>query len=94
MNRAQATAALKKVIDPELGIDVVTLGFVRRLEAKPGGRIDLAMTLTSPLCPLRREIKEQVRQALQRAGAREVVIRLEFDPPWQPPPAVKALLGL
>ena len=93
MTRDQAMRALKKVIDPELGIDVVTLGFIRELTVKADGRVDLVMTLTSPLCPLRQEIKNQVRQALADAGAGDVSITLEFDPPWQPPPAVKALLG-
>jgi metal-sulfur cluster biosynthetic enzyme len=94
MNREQATRALAKVIDPELGIDVVTLGFIRRLDVASDGEVKLVMTLTSPLCPMRQEIKGQVSQALKRAGASAVKISLEFDPPWQPPPAAKALLGL
>lgn len=94
MKREQAMRALAKVIDPELGVDIVTLGFIRRLTVTPAGQVDLVMTLTSPLCPMRQEIKGQVSQALKQAGASAVRVSLEFDPPWQPPPAAKALLGL
>ena len=92
----QVLDALRGVIDPELGLDVVALGLVYGVVAA-GGRVRVQLTMTSPACPLGEAI---VRDAEQRIGALpgvEVVrIDLVWDPPWSPAlmsPSAREALG-
>jgi len=75
---------LKKVIDPEIGIDVVSLGFIYDIKVK-GNDIKITMTLSSPGCPLASyilsNIEEQIKEKLKDY---KVNIDLTFDPPWSP----------
>ena len=50
MNDPAILAALKEVLDPELGINIVDLGLIYRADWTPAG-IEVAMTLTAPTCP-------------------------------------------
>lgn len=52
--------ALKKAIDPELGISVVDLGLIKKIEVKKDV-VKILMTVTSPYCPLTEYLKEEVR---------------------------------
>lgn len=76
--------ALSSVIDPDLGINIVDLGFVRRVDLDDG-RLELQLTLTNPFCPLTSVIADQVRTAVAEAGiASDLHIAWAFDPPWTP----------
>ncbi|MBI2984559.1 MAG: metal-sulfur cluster assembly factor [Candidatus Kerfeldbacteria bacterium] len=76
--------ALKTCRDPELGIDVVSLGLIYGLEITPQ-KIIVIMTLTTPGCPLVPYFRHQLMAAVQRAsGIEHVDIMLTFDPPWHP----------
>lgn len=78
-------AALKHVLDPELGINVVDLGLVYRIQVE-GTRALIVMTMTSPTCPLADYLKELVTQAvLERVpDVSDVEIAIEWEPPWDP----------
>jgi metal-sulfur cluster biosynthetic enzyme len=88
--------ALRVVIDPELGHNIVDLGFVYDISVT-GGAVRITMTATTPGCPAIRFLKEGVANAAVRVpGVRGVDIVLTFDPPWAPAriaPAVRASLG-
>jgi metal-sulfur cluster biosynthetic enzyme len=77
--------ALRRVNDPELGISIVDLGLVYRAERGPDG-IAVALTMSTPTCPLSELMLEEAREALRDtfpdAGAIEV--SLVWDPPWSP----------
>lgn len=76
--------ALAQVLDPESGIGIVDMGFVRSLEPLPGGwRVRL--TLTSAACPMTELIVDEITDALLalQPGA-EVDVQLEWEPPWDP----------
>jgi len=60
--------ALRKVQDPELGRDIVTLQMVKQVTVEPD-RIALSIDLTTPACPLKEDIERDVRAALSEAGA-------------------------
>lgn len=76
--------ALRKVIDPEVGMDVVTLGMIRRVEIDEEGKAEVKMVLTAPFCPLASYLVEQVRQATaQVPGVQEAQVTL-LDEPWDP----------
>src|ERR671938_900530 len=68
-----ALDALKKVIDPELRRDLVTLNMVKDLKVE-GGAVSLQVELTTPACPLKDTIGKDVEAALRGAGATRVDI--------------------
>lgn len=76
---------LRKVVDPELGANIVDLGLVYRIEPTPE-RVLVEMTMTSPACPMGDMIMDDVNAALAAAlpeGCR-LDIRLVWEPPWDP----------
>ena len=94
---ARVRDALREVIDPELGINVVDLGLVYRIEAEPD-RLSVAMTMTTPACPLGEHLAAQAEAAIRLAAPQiaEVQVRLVWDPPWSPDlmsPDAKRRLG-
>lgn len=72
---------LKTVMDPELHIDIVSLGLIYKTEVK-GKKIKVTMTLTTPGCPLAPEIDRLVRQALKPLGEYEIELELVWEPAW------------
>jgi metal-sulfur cluster biosynthetic enzyme len=75
-------SALQTVIDPEIGIDIVNLGFIYDVSID-GDRVDVAMTLTIKGCPMHATLKKQAEEAiLNNTDAKEVDVRLVFEPPW------------
>ena len=82
--RARVLEALRGVIDPELGLNVVDLGLVYGLEIKDG-HVRLQLTMTTPACPLGEQI---VRDAEDRVfaleGVNDVNVDLVWEPPWSP----------
>lgn len=85
-------AALKTVIDPEIHIDVWTLGLIYDIKTGEDG-IDILMTLTTPFCPYGNKIVSGVENALKKFGV-EVRVELTFEPQWQPPEDIKIALGI
>ncbi len=77
-------AALKNVYDPELGVNVVDLGLIYDVE-QHGGKITVAMTMTTPGCPLHESMLRGVGDALNGVpGVERVEVRLVWDPVWTP----------
>ncbi|MBX6765818.1 MAG: metal-sulfur cluster assembly factor [Actinomadura rubrobrunea] len=74
--------ALKDVVDPELGINVVDLGLVYGVHLAEDG-VTLDMTLTSAACPLTDVIEDQAASALEGV-VKDVRINWVWLPPWGP----------
>ena len=87
-NVADVEEAMRDVVDPELGINVVDLGLVYGLDVTEGdtGKTALIdMTLTSAACPLTDVIEDQSRTALVGAGlVSDIKINWVWNPPWGP----------
>jgi metal-sulfur cluster biosynthetic enzyme len=85
---ADLEEAMRDVVDPELGINVVDLGLVYGLGVEQGekGKVALIdMTLTSPACPLTDVIEDQTLAALVGTGlVNEIKITWVWNPPWGP----------
>ncbi len=77
------TEAMKDVVDPELGINVVDLGLVYDVHLDEGTNCVLDMTLTSAACPLTDVIMDQTNAALEGI-VNEVTINWVWMPPWGP----------
>lgn len=75
--------AMKDVIDPELGINVVDLGLIYDMTIESDDVAVLDMTLTSAACPLQDVIEDQTRQALAELVS-DVRINWVWIPPWGP----------
>lgn len=89
--------ALRAVIDPEVGIDVVSLGLVYEA-TREGDRARVVMTMTTPACPLGEVIVDDARTAVESLvpGIRHADIELVFEPAWTPErmsPEARAQLG-
>ena len=73
-------AALQdRFIDPDLGVNVVDLGFIRRAGIEDG-TASLVMTLTSPACPLTKVIEDQARTAVVGTLAARAEDRMDLEP--------------
>jgi metal-sulfur cluster biosynthetic enzyme len=81
-DREELLDALRLVIDPELGIDVVSMGLIRRI-ALEGEVARVEMTLSTPGCPVGPMLVSEVEEAARRCGLRPD-LTLSFDPPWSP----------
>ena len=73
--------ALKDVVDPELGINVVDLGLVYGLHLEEDNTLTIDMTLTSAACPLTDVIEDQTQTALEGL-VDNFVINWVWMPPW------------
>ena len=81
VNKTQVMEALRKVEEPELHKDLVTLNMIRDLEVT-GGKVKFTIVLTTPACPLRSQIESEARQAVMAvAGVKEVVINMDSNVP-------------
>jgi metal-sulfur cluster biosynthetic enzyme len=77
-----ARAALTKVLDPEIGINIVDLGLIYGLAVSPE-RIAVTMTLTSPTCPMGDLLLDEVEAALKcLAPSAEIDLEVVWEPPW------------
>lgn len=81
-SKGELLDALKEVIDPEIGMNIVDVGLIYRVE--PGDeKVEIDYTLTSPGCPLADVIERDITHAIQRAsGVENVVCNLVWNPPW------------
>lgn len=75
--------ALRNVIDPEVGMNVVDLGLVYGIEIAPS-RVRVAMTMTTPACPMGAMITEDAKEAIRDIAPDgvDIVVELVWDPPW------------
>ena len=81
---AAIRSALATVEDPELGLDIVSLGLVYGIECD-GGRARVVFSLTSMGCPIGPMIERDIVEAAGRVdGVDTVETELVFDPPWSP----------
>jgi metal-sulfur cluster biosynthetic enzyme len=76
--------ALEEVIDPELGLDFVSLGLVYDVEVKDSD-VYVTFTLTYPGCPIGPQVSEQMKEFVGGLeGVESVYPKMIFDPPWTP----------
>lgn len=77
--------ALSGVIDPEIGLNIVDLGLIYDLAIHADGHVRVAMTVTTPGCPMIHSLTFGVETAvLAVPGVRGVEVEVVMDPPWSP----------
>jgi len=88
--------SLKQVRDPELPVDIVNLGLIYDISLS-GRNVLVKLTLTTPGCHMARTICEQAERVVKTAGAKDVMVEIVWDPPWNPDmmsDEAKAKLGM
>lgn len=82
---------LKKVIDPELFVNIVDLGLIYNVDLVPvpeteeKTNVKIDMTMTSPMCPAGPQMIANSKQVLaQIEGIGDVEVKIVLDPPWTP----------
>jgi len=95
--RERVLDALRHVVDPELGINIVDLGLVYDVRIR-GGVVEIDYTLTTMGCPIGPLIEDQIHRLLEGIpGVDEVRAELVLRPPWTPEmmsEEAKAALGM
>ena len=86
--------SIKEIIDPELFIDIWTLGLIYNIEIQDT-TVDIKMTFTSMACPAGPQLVDEVKGKLSALdGVEQVNVEVVFDPPWEPSEDLKAMMGL
>lgn len=74
---------LRTVIDPEIAVDIYSLGMIYNIDLADDGALNIDMTLTAPNCPMADFILEDVHQKLNSIqGITSVNVNLVFEPEW------------
>ncbi len=97
VKRDDVIKALKRVTDPELGVDIWSLGLVYDISIEEE-TVKIRMTFTSPMCPLGPFIIEGVKTEVSAVrGVKDVEVDITFEPLWTPDrmsEEIRATLGL
>lgn len=79
----KAVMLLKTVFDPEIPVDIYSLGLIYKIDVNNEGQLNVDMTLTAPSCPAADFIIDDARYKLESIpGVKEVNINLVFEPEW------------
>ncbi|MBV9149536.1 MAG: metal-sulfur cluster assembly factor [Candidatus Eremiobacteraeota bacterium] len=94
-------STLKDVLDPELHLSVVDLGLIYdvAVEGENNEHVTVTMTLTSPMCPVGPQFRQEVMDRIQAMeGVQTAKVDITFSPPWDPREMasddVKMMLGI
>lgn len=89
--------ALKKVIDPEIGLNIVEMGLIYEVKIE-GKKVHVKMTLTNPMCPFQSRLASMAEEAVSSiAGKENALIELVWEPKWTPErmtPEARKKIGL
>ncbi len=83
--RLPITAALRRVLDPEVGLSIVDVGLIYQVTAAEQ-RVHVLMTMTSAACPVADDIMDEIERRLDAVVPPEQRVELElcWEPPWSP----------
>lgn len=93
-SREEIIEVFKSIIDPELYIDIWTLGLIYDIKFNEG-LLDIKMTFTSVACPAGPQLVGEIKQKLaELEGVKQVSVEVVFQPPWEPSEELKGLMGI
>ena len=74
---------LKTVFDPEIPVDVYSLGLIYKIDIDDDANVSIDMTLTAPNCPMADFLFEDIRQKVESIeGVKSVNVQLVYEPVW------------
>lgn len=93
ISKEEIIQVLKDYKDPEIGLDIWTLGLIYKVEIDHD-YVKITMTFTSPFCPYGPHMVEEIKNKLKEKGIKKVEIEITFDPVWEPSEELKEILSL
>jgi len=92
--KEQVVEVLKTCYDPEIKMDVWTLGLIYDLKIEQD-LVKIKMTFTTPFCPYGEFLLYSIREEIMKLGGlKDVEIEVTFEPPWKPSEELKIMLGV
>ena len=74
---------LKDIFDPEIPVDIYSLGLIYNVDIDENSNVKIVMTLTAPNCPVADSLPAEVNERIAAIdGVNKVEIELTFEPPW------------
>lgn len=93
--KEKAIEVLKTVKDPEIGLDLWTLGLIYDVSVDEElETVKIVMTFTTPFCPFGPQLIGEVKASMFANGFRAADVEVTFDPPWEPSDELRELLGV
>ena len=89
----QVIEACRQVNDPEITLDIYTLGLIYETRVEDD-KIYILMTYTTPLCPFGERMKQELTQELQKLNPKDIQIEVTFSPKWEATEELRELLGV
>lgn len=78
-------AQLKTCYDPEIPVDIYSLGLIYKIEIDPGHAVRINMTLTSPSCPVAEILPPEVENKIKEIeGVTATTVTVVWEPTWEP----------
>ena len=94
VTKQEVEKILATVKDPELNIDIMTLGLIYNI-GLDNGIVKIKMTLTSPFCPYGPILIDDVKNNVKNLkDVKDVEVELTFEPMWQPSEELREMLGV
>lgn len=79
----QIVEQIKTVYDPEIPVDIYELGLIYKISIHENGKVDITMTLTTPMCPVADSLPMEVQEkVILVEGVTDINLQVVFDPPW------------
>ncbi|NPA82748.1 MAG: DUF59 domain-containing protein [Epsilonproteobacteria bacterium] len=83
ITKEQVYDAIRNVIDPEVGFNVVDMGLIYDVDIDDENNVHVKMTLSTRGCPLHQMMQQWVKEAVEKIpGVGEVTVEIVWDPPW------------
>lgn len=82
------------ILDPEVHLDIYTLGLIYNIDITQKQEINILMTYTTPLCPFGGKMQDELRTALSVLNPKSINIELTFNPPWKVSDELREALGI
>lgn len=94
ITRDTIIAELKTVFDPEINLDIWTMGLVYEITIKSDDEVHILMTYTTPMCPFGPQLQQQIQEKLHDLGIATVTIEVTFNPLWKASEELRTMLGI
>ena len=92
--REDVIEIMKSIIDPELYIDIWTLGLIYDIKVQDC-TVDIKMTFTSMACPAGPQLVGEIKEKCQNlSDIQKTNVEVVFTPPWEPSEELKAMMGI
>ncbi len=94
ISKEKVIEMLETIMDPEIGLDIHTMGLIYDIQVKSEKEIYILMTFTSPMCPVGDFLKQEVTDSMRELGFSVVDLEITFEPPWKLSPELREALGI